>query len=224
MTTEQNQKGLSTGAGIAVAGVLIAIAIFVTGGSASVPAPQDTQAGNSFLNQVAEDDHVYGNPDAPITLIEYSDFECPFCDRYHPVVEQIVANNPDVKWVYRHFPLSGHPNAFPAAIASECVAELGGNDKFWEFGSYLFVNQASLGDELYLSFVREHGIDEGAFTTCFENDTYADKINDDLLDGQLSGVAGTPGSILVAPSGQAIPFSGALPYETVQNLVDKLRG
>lgn len=89
---------------------------------------------------ISENDHIYGNKDAKVTVIEYSDFECPFCRSFHPVVERAVNSfDGEVNWVYRHFPLEAiHPNARNMAHASECVAELGGNDAFWAFSDQLF--------------------------------------------------------------------------------------
>jgi len=93
--------------------------------------------------EVAEDDHVQGNPSAPITLVEFSDFQCPFCKRFHPTVEQIFAEYGDqVKWVYKHFPLDQiHPQARPAAEASECIAEQKGEEGFWQFADAVFKAQ-----------------------------------------------------------------------------------
>lgn len=86
-----------------------------------------------------ENDHVLGDPNVPITLIEYSDYQCPFCGQYHPAVKSFTENNPDVKWVYRHLPLASiHPQAVPAAAASECIAAQKGNDAFWQFTDDVF--------------------------------------------------------------------------------------
>ena len=87
-------------------------------------------------------EHVRGNKDAKIAIIEYSDFECPFCHRVHPTYKQIMETYGDsVVWVYRHFPLSFHPSAMPFAVGSECVAELAGNDAFWSFTDALMTQQ-----------------------------------------------------------------------------------
>ncbi len=221
--SEQQTGGISTGTGIIIAGILIAGAIFfVLGGNENklgIPS-EDTP----LLATITEDDHIYGDPNAEITIIEYSDYECPFCSKFHPTVEEIVKTNPDVKWVYRHFPLGNHPNAYPGALASECIAEIGGNDMFWNFSSYLFANQDKLNNEFYLSFVRENNLNEGEYTSCFESEKYKNKVEDDQLEGQLSGASGTPFSVIVAKNGQTIPFSGALPLKTIQTLVDKLKG
>jgi protein-disulfide isomerase len=219
--TDKKQT-ISTGTGIIIAGFVIAIAILVSLGGNS-PAVQNQAAAGSVLNEITEKDHVYGDPEAPITIIEYSDFQCPFCARFHPTMEEIVAKNSDVKWVYRHWPLGNHPEAVPSAIASECVAELGGNDSFWAFAKYAFENQRSLGDELYMSFVENSDLDKDAYTTCYEEGRYMDKVQQDYLDGDLSGITGTPGSVLVSANGSSLNFSGALDFDTVQSLIERVR-
>jgi len=106
-------------------------------------APEAAEAAKAAL-PVLETDHVAGNPDAPITIIEYSDFQCPFCSRAHPTVARVVEESDgEINWVYRHFPLTNiHPAAYPASVASECVAELAGNDAFWVFTDTLFALQS----------------------------------------------------------------------------------
>ena len=97
----------------------------------------------------AERDHIYGNPDAPISLIEYSDFECPYCKRFHVTAKSVVeAFDGKVNWVYRHFPLAFHnPGAQKQAEASECASELGGNDAFWKYTDALYARTKSGGSE-----------------------------------------------------------------------------
>ncbi|MCR4279564.1 MAG: thioredoxin domain-containing protein [Candidatus Zambryskibacteria bacterium] len=102
----------------------------------------NTQYGIPDANNVpalGDGDHVRGSVDAPVTLIEYSDLECPFCKSFHPQVQQALAGyGNQLSWVYRHFPLDFHPSARPLAEGSECAAQLGGNDKFWEYVDYVF--------------------------------------------------------------------------------------
>ena len=82
-------------------------------------------------------EHIYGNPNAPVTIIEYSDFECPYCKQFHPILKQIVdESNNNVRWIYRHFPI--HQHSFEKLVAAECVAKLKGNDAFWKYGDLLF--------------------------------------------------------------------------------------
>lgn len=105
----------------------------------------DASVRESFRPFDAANDHYRGNVDAPIQIIEYSDLECPFCSRIHPTLEQIVANNDNVVWAYRHLPLDSiHAQAMPAAIASECVAREEGNEAFGTFIDTIFENQDKL--------------------------------------------------------------------------------
>lgn len=88
-----------------------------------------------------DNDHYKGSNNPNITIIEYSDFECPFCSRVHGTLDQVVKNNNDITWVYRHLPLSFHPQAMPSAIISECIADQAGNEAFWEFSDIIFEDQ-----------------------------------------------------------------------------------
>ena len=96
--------------------------------------PEDAEKPGTVVPVDPENDHIRGDKDAPYSIIEYSDFECPFCARHWPTMKQILADDLEVNWVYRHFPLAFHPQAQPAAEASECAAEQG---KFWEYADVL---------------------------------------------------------------------------------------
>lgn len=103
----------------------------------------DTEGVLRNVRPVDREDYIRGPADAPLAIIEYSDFECPFCGQFHPTMKQIIAEFPaEVVWIYRHFPLDNiHPQASPAAIASECVGKLAGNEAFWGFADGLFAAQ-----------------------------------------------------------------------------------
>ncbi|MDP3964609.1 MAG: DsbA family protein [bacterium] len=179
-------------------------------GNSNTNAAAAPSAAPSVNLEVGEDDYIRGNPDAKITLIEYSDYECPYCSRFHESAMQLVAAYPDdVRWVYKHFPLDSlHPQARPAAQAAECAAEQGGNDAFWEYSDALFENQATLGDELFTQLAGDLGLDVNAFTECYDSDTYADKVSADYQEGINAGVRGTPGNFLNGKSlGGAVPYS-----------------
>ncbi|MBL4644320.1 MAG: thioredoxin domain-containing protein [Candidatus Pacebacteria bacterium] len=224
------QKGNSTAIAVSIvaSGVLIAGALFIAlgsgGGRVAAGNNLEPRTAPRALRDITESDHIFGNPDAAITIVEFSDFECPFCSRLHPTLKQIVEGNDDVKWVYRHFPLvSFHTRAYAAAHASECVAELAGNDAFWDFSTSLFDNQSSLGTELYERLAGEVGVSVTDFRTCTDSNRHEDRIQADLRESQQTGGQGTPYSIAINSDGQALPFSGALPFETIQQIVEALR-
>ena len=184
------------------------------------PSPVQPPAGGD-ARPVDKDDHIRGNAKAAITIIEYSDFECPFCSRFHPTMNQLIADNDDVRWVYRHFPLTSiHPNATKAAEASECAADQG---KFWELTDKLF-DSAQLGlSRAQLSvYAKDVGLNVSKFDKCVDDGKYADKVRADSSDAQQAGGTGTPFSVVVA-NGDQIPVSGAVPLGQLQSIIDSLK-
>lgn len=160
-------------------------------------------------------DHIRGPKDAKVTVIEYSDFECPFCKRHEPSISQLLKTFPkDVRFIYRHYPLSFHPTAEPAAIASECVAKLAGNDKFYEYHDKLFAASPDLGNDALKRMAKEIGVKEADFNKCFDGKETLAKVNADMASGNDSGVEGTPATFI---NGQMI--SGAVPYATLEAAV-----
>ncbi len=171
-------------------------------------------------------DHIRGNPDAPVTVVEYSDFECPFCKGFHGTLKQLVEqSNGKVRWVYRHFPLAEiHSKAPKEAAASECAAELGGNEAFWKFADRFFEltpsNNKTDIDTALPRVAREIGLDEARFASCLASDRYARRVAEDHQNALATGGRGTPWSIIVSKSGKSYPLSGAQPYAAVKRLVD----
>jgi len=225
---------LNIPAAIVVAGVLIAGAVVFGNGDGATRAADgggehDNQAMRNNLSGAAQsirpvgaDDHIFGDPDAPVALVEFSDFECPFCARIHPTLERIVQENPDtVKWVYRHFPLNSHRNAVPAAVASECVARLGGNGAFWQFTKTLFDDQRGLGDAFYAQAASALGIPAQEFSACLGSKEIADEVATDLKEAVSAGGGGTPYVVVITAQGNFFPFSGALPYAQIKQIVDE---
>lgn len=169
-------------------------------------------------------DHVRGNQDAKVTIVEFSDFECPFCARLHPTLARLVGENTDVKWVYRHFPLSSiHSRANGAAIASECVAKLGGNEAFWAYADGIYSNQQELGAQLYEKLATDAGIDSASFQACLADNSIAALVAEDGDEAVQAGGRGTPFAVIVTAGGKLVPFSGALPYVQLVGLVDQAR-
>lgn len=181
-------------------------------------APNPAPIPSGEVPAVTEDDYVRGNPNAKVTMIEYSDFECPFCGRFTETVDEILDKyGNDIRFVYRHFPLSFHPEAEPAALAAECAGE---QDKFWEFHDELFANQTSLGTKLYDQIADDLGINNSQFKDCVDSEKYASKIRTQAQEGGAAGVSGTPGSFIIDADGNATPIKGALPFSSVQPLIE----
>jgi protein-disulfide isomerase len=135
-------------------------------------------------------------------------------------MQQIMEQYSDsVRWVFRHFPLSFHPEATPAAIAAECAAEQG---KFWEYADELFANQATLGSELYVTLAQDLNLNLTDFNDCVANKDYADKVEAQAAAGGAAGVSGTPGSFIIDADGNAIPIKGALPFSSVASAIDSV--
>ena len=183
----------------------------------------EEQAAN--VAAVSDEDFVRGNRNAEIFLIEYSDLECPFCASFHPTAKQALDEYGDqLAWVYRHFPLETiHPRAIPAAEASECVASLGGKDAFWDFTDYLFENQSSttLSDSGLTTAATTAGVDSGAFSSCYEAQTFSANVTADYQSGIDAGVTGTPGNFVMNSKGEVWVVPGAVPFENLKSVIDE---
>jgi protein-disulfide isomerase len=182
----------------------------------------EDQAGK--VEKVSDKDHIRGNKDAKVFLIEYSDFECPFCVRFHSTAQQVLDEyGDDVAWVYRHFPLDMmHDRARPAALASECAAELGGEDLFWSFIDEILENQeTALSDSGLKNTANKLGLDASAFSDCVESERYKDKVEDQYQGGLTAGVTGTPGNFVVNSKGEVWLIPGAVPFEVLKQTIDE---
>ncbi|MDP7069160.1 MAG: DsbA family protein [Candidatus Peribacteraceae bacterium] len=167
-------------------------------------------------------DHIRGDRDALISLIEYSDFECPFCTRHHPTAQQLVDDNDDVNWVYRHFPLSFHQNATVSSEASECAWDQGGDDAFWKFTDLVF-EKGAVNDNL-AGYAEEIGLDVATFQECVDSGKYTQFVKDQMAAGSAAGVSGTPGNIVINnKTGDSRLVSGAQPVSAFQAAVDAIK-
>lgn len=216
---------------IVIAGILIAGSVYWSG-RGQVPKNTDTKpipTVGGDIKKISSDDHILGNPDASIKIVEFSDIDCPFCKRFHTTLHQIIneyGNSGKVAWIYRHFPLDGlHPNARKKAEATECVAELGGNTKFWEYLDILSekttANDNNSVSELS-NLASPLGIDKTAFESCLTSGKYKSKVEAQVQDAIAGGGKGTPFSVIVTKN-QNIPITqGALPYAEMKQIVDAL--
>jgi protein-disulfide isomerase len=173
------------------------------------PAPQPT-----VVDVSADDDTPRGSPDAKVKIIMFSDYQCPYCGRVEPTVEQIRETyGSDVVIYFRDFPLSSlHPYAQKAAEAAECAGEQG---KYWEMHDKLFENQGALDVPSLKQYAADLGLDTAAFNSCLDNGDMASEVQNDFNDGQAAGVSGTPtffinGKMLV----------GAQPFDAFKAVID----
>ncbi len=170
---------------------------------------------------------VNGNPDAKIYLVEFSDYECPFCQRFHNTPKEVVANSVGkVAWVWKHFPLTQiHQNARPASIASECVAKLAGTEKFWQFSDKLIANQQNLSESFFRTEAVKLGVNAAAFNACIKDPAIAEFVDKNTNEGVELGVNGTPSTFVVKNENGKLTvlenINGALPKSTVESIIAK---
>lgn len=210
----------------------IGIQRFVQKQRAAARAQQERAASEHAKNMrpvSTQRDHIYGNPDAPISLVEYSDFECPYCKHFHSIAKALVdGSGGKVNWVYRHFPLSIHqPGAEREALASECAAAQGGNDAFWKYADAVFERTTSNGNGFPASrlvpLAEEIGLDGAKFQKCLNDKTYQGRIDEDLKNGIAAGINGTPGNILInTETKQMRAVPGAVPLARLKAEVNEL--
>ena len=180
-----------------------------------------------------DDDPVKGNPNAPITIIEFSDFQCPFCASFFletlPLIEENFIEKGIVKLVYRDFPIDSiHPNARPAHIASECADE---QDKFWEYHDLLFEKQSEWNrlnstnlDILLKQYASDLELQSSSFESCLNSPAIADEVNNDVLESLNYGVTGTPSFFIGNERDGFVKVGGAQPFSVFQTTIQSQLG
>jgi protein-disulfide isomerase len=217
--------------GVAILAVIISLVLLVKSDSSrggdnvakgntnvnTDPAPIPSQpTPTSQVAPVSSNDYIRGNKDAKVTIIEYSDFECPFCSRFKETIDQVLEAYPnDVRLVYRHFPLSFHQNAQKAAEAAECAGEQG---KFYEMHDEIFkaAKSKTLSEEKFKSLAVSLGLNASQFNSCLDDGKYASKIRNQMASGSAAGVTGTPGTFI---NGELV--KGAVPFSQIKAIIDK---
>jgi len=177
------------------------------------------------LKAVSDEDFIRGNRDAQVFVVEYSDLECPFCQRFHGTAQQAVDDyGGDVAWVYRHFPLDSiHPSAKPAAIASECVNQIAGEEVFWRFTDAIFASQQSALSDLG-GTAEALGVSRGQFEACVKDGSLEANVDSDYQSGLTAGVTGTPGNFVANSSGEVWAIPGAVPYAQLEAVINEALG
>lgn len=241
--TKQNIINIPTA--IIVAGAFIACAVIYTmkPSGAALDNPLE-KAAKSQIKTVTESDHILGNPNAKIKILEYSDTSCPFCKTFHNTMRRIMADygkSGEVAWVYRHFPIDKegtrpdggilHPNAGREAQALECAGAIGGNDKFWAYTNRLYEITPSVTpntpnglDQKELPKIAEFvGLDVTEFKACLDSGRYKEKVDMQYMEGLNAGIQGTPSSYILTSDGKIIPVTGgAVPYESLKQALNAI--
>jgi protein-disulfide isomerase len=228
------QKDLLIPGSIVIAGVIICVGLYfgLSGGKvAPAPTGQNAQGQQQAdttnkIAPVTEKDHYRGNLNAPVKIVEYSDFECPFCKQFHQTLETVFPKyDGKVVWVFRQFPLEQlHKKAPKVAMASECVAELGGNDAFWKFTDGYF--EATLSNDrtdietVIPKLVASVGVDKAKFNECYESGRHQGVIDAHIANAVETGGRGTPWTIIIAPNGKTFSVNGSQSAAVVQKTID----
>lgn len=227
--TQEKENPYMIAGSIIVAGFIIAGAVIYTNGSArpktavAPPNPAQGQAAAILTpEELVSDSPTLGNPQAPVTIVEFSDFQCPFCEKFFQTTEKQVMDKyvktGQVKFVYRHYPFLDQKNYDPsstdeestwAALASECANEQG---KFWEYHDYLFNHQGKENSGTFTKnnlkiFAGELGLDTRQFNNCLDTEKYIDRVMKDKNDADRAGITGTPTNFV-----NGIKIVGAVPF------------
>ena len=220
---------------IVVAGVFVAAAVYF-GGSTPRPSSLDkardksgqaTSPTDIDIAEVTAKDHIVGSRSAALIIVEYSDTECPFCKVFHNTMKEVVsAYGGEVAWVYRHFPIAQlHARASKEAEATECAAELGGKQVFWNYIDKLFEttnSNDSLDPAELPKIAQAVGLDVTTFNTCLSNGKYTEFIKKSVEEAVKAGARGTPYSVIIAKDGEKVIINGAEPIGSVKIKIDAL--
>lgn len=247
-TTQNSNPWFASTVGLAglIVGYVIATGIHGLdgsrmGGVANVPTPSvaanqqastapaaPTPAPTTATPPTAGNGPFIGKADAPVTFIEFTDFQCPFCQRHFqqtfPDLKKNYVDTGKIKYVIRYFPLSFHANAQKAAETAACANDQG---KFWEMHDKLFTTQndwqgldAATAATTFKGYAKDVGLDAAKFATCLDTSANAALVQKDEADGSAAGIDGTPGFWILGPNGQHQMISGAYPYATFQAAID----
>lgn len=224
---EQQQNSFLLPFAVIIAGALIGGALYFSNkGNAPVNPNETGTADLSNFEPVQPTEHIIGNPQAQIKLVEYSDPQCKFCKSFHPTMKRIMSEYGDsgkVAWVYRHFVVLGAQSKTQAE-ATECATEIGGNEKFWQYLDLLFESKteggAFLPGKTIESVAEEVGLDKEKFNSCVQSGRHAETIEKMTKGAIAIGGTGTPFTIIINGKDVVMPVVGAQPYEAVKTIIE----
>lgn len=233
MESKKENNILSIPLAIIFVGILISGSIIYSSKSkptvdtAQVQPAKQQNGDINKMRAITTTDHIRGDINASVKIVEYTDTECPFCKQFHLTLKRVMdeyGNSGKVALVYRHFPLEQlHSKARGESVALECANELGGNDKFWQYVDRIYEITPSNNklETVELPKIAKYiGLDVSKFNSCITSGKYDKKISDDIKNATETGGQGTPWSIVVDKNGKKSPLSGAMPFEAVKQIID----
>lgn len=191
-------------------------------GSAQQNQPQAEKSPDQKIKKPELNEHWNGQENARFVWVEYSDMECPFCKQIHPDLTKLLnVYSGKMAWVYRHFPLPSHSKAQKSAEATECAADLGGNEAFWKMLAAIFEKMPDLELSQLPTLASQIGLDEANFMQCLDGGKFEKKVKDYLTEGSQAGIQATPTSVIYdMKTGKTKLVEGALPYESLRQELD----
>ncbi len=207
---------------ILLGGALVAFAVYTT----TVSNTRNTSpiTGNiSFVRPVSVQDHILGDPNAPVKLIEYSDFDCHYCGVFQHTLQRIMHDygpTGEVAWVFREFPLvKTHPNSLATARAAECVAKTAGNNAFWKFANLMFINQP-VNPINFGQYATQAGANPTAVATCIMNGSVNARVASDIANALKIGARGTPYTVILEDGATPVIVNAAYPYAYIKQEIN----
>lgn len=207
---------------------LVVIALLINGFGKTATTTQPTEEQDQFttinvdMKALAEEDAVLGDANAPVTIVEFSDYQCPYCGRFnlqtYPSIKDSYIKTGKVRLIFRDFPLGFHENAQKAAEAAECAGE---QNKYYEMSEKIFANQAAITVDDLKKYAASLGLDAAKFNDCLDSGKMVGEIAKDLKEASAVGIQGTPGFIIGKTNGKtAQVISGAYPFSAFQQVID----
>jgi protein-disulfide isomerase len=217
---------------ILISGIIIGGGIFITRTNilTNMFSKDEVTEEITQIQPISEDDHILGNPDADVIVIEYSDYECPFCLEFHETMNRLIdeyGQDGRLAWVYRHMPLEEiHLNSKRLALNSECISNIRGNSAFWEFSNQIFDNAPNSFLKVNSDkIISNLGINTEEVNSCIERDEIISKVEADIKDGKylqsIDREFGTPYNIIITKTGLVQTVSGTIPYSTLRDLIEQ---